>query len=35
MKVVSHYVFDSCLRTIYDGYRLFLHINHSAGAWRP
>lgn len=24
MRVTSHYAFDSCLSTFYEGYRLFL-----------
>ena len=31
MRVASYYDFDSCLRTFYEGYRLFLHIENSAG----
>ena len=30
MKVASRYAFDSCLRTFYEGYRLFVYsIYHS------
>ena len=25
MRAASHYALDSCLRTFYEGYRLFLH----------
>jgi hypothetical protein len=28
MRVANHYAFDSCLRKFYEGYRLFLHLNH-------
>jgi hypothetical protein len=35
MRAASHYAFNSCLRTFYGGYRLFLHIKHSAGARKP
>lgn len=31
MRVDGCYVFSSCLRTFYEGYRLFSHIKHSAG----
>jgi hypothetical protein len=31
MRVDNRYDFGSCSRTFYEGYRLFLHIKHSAG----
>jgi hypothetical protein len=35
MKLASNYFFDSCLRNLHEGYRLFSHIKHSTSAWKP
>ncbi len=35
MRATSRYSFDSCLRTFYEGHRLFFHVRHSAGAEQP
>lgn len=35
MRVAISYAFDSYLRSFYEGYWLFRHSKHSAGAWKP
>ena len=32
MRAASHYAFDSCFRTFYEGYRLFLCLTISEKA---